>query len=622
MNRIALTIGTALALTSAWVAAQDAPESLLPPGFDRPQRSQPKAAPAAPPAAAAAPAAPAGGSTSTPVVQAIPTRSEGASSASAAAGAAKPEGKKLPTIEELERLAPDDLAEALGLAPKVDIPSAARRSLKMVGVLDASEGGFPAGAVAGQNAALVRAAIAGNKGQMVSRWGHIMLRRALASRLDAPQGMAPADFAALRAALLVRMGEGDIARAVVQDVDPGNFTPQLTAAALDAYVATADFTGICPVVSLQGDARKDPQWDVLKSVCLSFRGDGNLAMSQLDRALSRGAMPKIDVLLAQKYAGAAGKARRAVKIEWDDVADMTPWRYGMAIAVGLTPPDKLMRDAGSRYDLMTATAPMVGLSRRAAAADRAAGLGVLSSAAMVDLYSQLYGDSDTPKDWSGRAEQLRNAYVAAEPAARLKAMQGLWDGASGEVPRYSRLVLTAYAAARLPVDEGMADHAGDLVASMLSAGLDANALRWANLVDSGSQAWALLALAAPTRAAPVDKDAFDSFAGDDNSSDSRKSAFLLASLAGLGRLSAEDTRAISSDLEVDLGRQTRWSRMIDKAAEVDNPALVALLAGLGMQGDGWARMTPLHLFHIVSALRQVGLDGEARMIAAEAVARG
>jgi hypothetical protein len=32
-------------------------------------------------------------------------------------------------------------------------------------------------------------------------------------------------------------------------------------------------------------------------------------------------------------------------------------------------------------------------------------------------------------------------------------------------------------------------------------------------------------------------------------------------------------------------------------------------------------MTPMHLYHIVSALRLVGLDAEARMIAAEAVAR-
>jgi hypothetical protein len=70
-----------------------------------------------------------------------------------------------------------------------------------------------------------------------------------------------------------------------------------------------------------------------------------------------------------------------------------------------------------------------------------------------------------------------------------------------------------------------------------------------------------------------------------------------------------------------MNRQTRWTRAIDAAAESNNPALVALLAGFGMQGASWDRMTAVHLFHIVSALRRVGLDGEARMIAAEAVAR-
>jgi hypothetical protein len=46
-----------------------------------------------------------------------------------------------------------------------------------------------------------------------------------------------------------------------------------------------------------------------------------------------------------------------------------------------------------------------------------------------------------------------------------------------------------------------------------------------------------------------------------------------------------------------------------------------MLAGYGMQGASWRRMTPMHLYHIISALRQVGLEAEARMIAAEAVAR-
>ena len=41
----------------------------------------------------------------------------------------------------------------------------------------------------------------------------------------------------------------------------------------------------------------------------------------------------------------------------------------------------------------------------------------------------------------------------------------------------------------------------------------------------------------------------------------------------------------SERLAVDFAAPTRWTRMIGRAAEVDNAALVAMLAGLGMQGD-------------------------------------
>ncbi|MEZ5737907.1 MAG: hypothetical protein R3E09_19265 [Novosphingobium sp.] len=526
------------------------------------------------------------------------------------------------SLEEIEKLTPEELQEALGVTPEFDIPPAARRSMRRVGIIDDSEGGMRAGGFTNQNVSLVKAALDGNRGQLVSRWGHVLLRRVLASRLDAPRGMNPADFAAMRAALLNRMGEGDAARALVQDVDTGNYTPRLVDAAFDAYVATADFTGICPAAFLHGGMRKDPKWEVAGEICRAFRGDGNTALARLDQALSRETMPRIDVLLAQKYAGAAGKARRAVTIEWDDVTDMTPWRYALTIAVGLEPPKSLMNGASPRYDYMTATAPMLGLERRAAAADRAGGAGVLSSRAMVDLYSQIYADSDVTSTWADRAELLRDAYLGADPQARLSAMHELWDGAAGNQQRYSRQVLTAYAAARFPAEPEFADDAPGLIASMLTAGLDRNALRWASVAEVGSESWGLLVLAAPSRSTEVETDALDSFIDGDRSEERRKSAFLVAGLAGLGRISEGARGNLARRLEIDLGSQTRWTRMIDKAAEVRNPGLVALLAGLGMQGEDWSKMTPRYLYHIVSALRRVGLEAEARMIAAEAVARG
>ncbi len=607
-----LSAGALLTLSSALAMAQDSPESLLPPGFEKPRASPPK--PATPPASTG----------SNPVVQPIPADGGNTPSSASAKAAlpSLPSGVRIPTLHELETMSPDQLDELLGLKPKFDMPAAARRSMMQVGILAEDEGGMPAGSVARQSPQLVMATLDGNKGQLVSRWGHILLRRALASRLDAPAGVNPADFAAGRAALLVRMGEGEAARELVQDVDAANYTPALTQAAMDAYAFTADITGICPVTTVVGSVRKDADWRALRAICASFQGDGAAGLAQLDHMIGQGGWPKIDVLLAQRYAGSAGRARQAVKIEWDGVNDMNPWRYALAIAVGLTPPDGLMKDLPKRYAYVAATAPMLGLEARAAGADRAGAAGILSSAAMVDLYSQIYAQDDINGDWAKAAETLRSAYIAEQPADRFTAIRALWDGGADEEARYSRQVLTAYAAARLPVLGDYAAQAPDLIASMLAAGLDENALRWSAQADTGSLAWGQLAVAAPARSAPVDGSALSSFYGNDTSSGYRKSRFLLAGLTGLGRVDGNVAGSFAIKLGIDLNRQTKWSQLIDQAAQVNNRELVVLLAGLGMQGSGWDKMTGFNLYHIVSALNRVGLGAEARMIAAEAVARG
>jgi hypothetical protein len=592
--------GAALAVSSTLALA--APESLLPPGFDNPTPTPTPRATAAPaPSSASGPSA-----QPLPGVPAVPGGPE----------AALP--SNLPPVEVLEKMDPDKLDELFGLKPKYDIPPGAQRSLEKVGVIGLAEGGFPSRALAGQPASLIYAALAGTKGPLVSRWGHILLRRALASRLDAPQGMDPVQFAALRATVLDRIGEGAAARALVQDVDSANYDPALATAAFDAYLQTGDIVGICPVAQLKGDLLATPEWQMTRSICAAFGGESRRAEQELSRALSRGVAPRIDVLLAQRYAGAAGEGRQAVTIEWNDVNEMTPWRLALTRALGIEIPDRLRGDAGSalfRSDVFFPAAP---LAQRAAAADRAARDGVLSSAAMVDLYSQLWADPDVADDDKDQAGQLREAYVANDPQARLSAMQSLWGG----TPDYGRQVLTAYAAARLPVDKDLANNAAPIIASMLAAGLDRNAMPWGRVVDEGSLAWALLALAQPTTQSVVPGSAVDSFIGDDNSPEQRKSRFLLAGLAGLGRLDQGDVNTLAGRLAVNFNGQTKWTQAIDRAGQYRNPALVALLAGLGMQGSGWDKMTARHLFHIVRALDQSGLNAEARMIAAEAVARG
>ncbi len=614
MKRHLLISGATLALCSTLVFAQDAPESLLPPTM---QPSPATKAPSPTPTAAPDPAtssAPATGAT--PVVQPV-TGDEGASTTTSAPA---PSTSRIPTVDELERLSTDELDQLLGLKPRFDIPRAAQRSLEQVGVIGPAEGGLPATLLAKQPASLVRAALAGTTKPMVSRWGHIMLRRALASRLGAPDGMNPVEFAALRTATLNSIGEHAAARALVQDVDTANYSDALTVAAIDSYIGTADIVGACPAVRLNGGDRDDPQWKMLSAICRSYAGEGRAGNRELDRALRGKIAPEIDVLLAQRFAGAAGDGRRAVNIEWEGVSEINPWRYALARAVGLDVPDNLFDGSDGYYQVTTATSPMVSLQKRAAAGDYAAAKGVLSSVAMVDLYSQIFETSGIEGESARVASLLRGAYVGEDDAARVTAIRSIWGGQG--TPSYGRQVLTAYAAARLNPSEELAGDAFPLIASMLTAGLDRDAMRWATVLPQGSGGWALLALAQPRRSTPVDVNAVENFIGDDASEDQRKSHFLVAGLAGLGRLQNSDINDLTGDLGIDLARETKWSRMISRSAEVNNPALVAMLAGLGMQGESWNQMTPRHLYNIVSALNRVGMSAEARMIAAEAVARG
>ena len=603
--------GALLALCSTLVFAQ--PESLLPPSFDNPAPTPtPRAAP--PPATGGANSS----SASIPVVQPLPARRAGAG---AAAGIPQAPAVKLPTnlpsLAELEKMSPDEIDKLFGLKPKFDVPPGAHHALTQVGVIDRDEGGFAADSLASQPAALIRAVLDGTRKPLVSRWGHILLRRALASRLDPPSDMDPVEFIALRAALLDRIGEAQVARALVQDVESASYNPALANAAFDAYLATGDLLGICPVAQLNPDLIDTPNWQMARSICRAFAGGSEDAGRELDRDLYYGVAPRIDVLLAQRFAGAAGETRRDITIEWQGINQLNPWRFSLARTLGVDVPDALRKGAGPEYDFADIAIPAVPLAARVAAADRAGARGVLSSAAMVDLYSQLWADPSIDDSVKSRADTLREAYAARDAGARLDALKSLWGNNNDD---YGAKVLTAYAAARLPVLQPLANDAPRIVASMLSAGLDRNAVQWNRVVDQGSEAWGMLAIAQPNRA-NVASGGIGKFIDQDKSPVQRKARFLVAGLAGLGRIDANAAAGYARDLHFDLARQSAWSTKIDRAAQLGNPTLVALLAALGMQGEGWDKMTARHLFHIVQALDRVGLDGEARMIAAEAVAR-
>lgn len=134
-----------------------------------------------------------------------------------------------------------------------------------------------------------------------------------------------------------------------------------------------------------------------------------------------------------------------------------------------------------------------------------------------------------------------------------------------------------------------------------------------------ARCWAMLALASPTPS--IDGAELENFLDEDDSTDRQRSALLVAGLAGLGKIGAQEAGRISAKYVLGLGRRNVWTETIDGASQRRQAGTVAVLSAVGLQAQDFNSVPGVHIFHLVTALRRNGLDFYARMIAAEALAR-
>jgi hypothetical protein len=586
ISKSGLLVASALVLVFSLPAlGQQGPESLLPEGFGDPP---PPPTPTAGRPAPNAPRSPNGATATTPLT-----------------------GDESATEEEGE--------EEPELVIRFDVPPSARKSLDDIGILSEASGGFPADSFGTLDGAFLSQIVERTQGPIASRWATIMARRLLASRTNTPAGVNGADWTAERAWLLLRMGDSVVARNLVQQVDGADYTKRLHEVAMQAYLANGDLAGMCPLTESGVRLVNDGRWKMTRAICASLAGEQGSATAFINQGRYQGWVRGVDYFLAEKAVGAGVNGRRSVKIEWENVEGMNPWRFGLSAAVGLEPPESLFADTGRQVDGWRVQLPMFTPTIRVKYAPGAAALGILSNRNMVDLYAQVLDDPDAPDAARSQAESLGYAYTASGADAKVAAMTSLWTTAATGVDYHGSLVMTARAAALIAPSADHQAEADRLIASMLTAGLDRSAARWIDIVADGSLGWALLTLAAPGRVATADYGSLDDFFGNDDSTDGHKSRLLLAGLSGLGRIETDARTEFGSDLKVNISRQTAWSKAITAAAERGEQGTVALLAMAALQAPSWSLVPANHLYYIVRSLRQVGLEAEARMIAAEAV---
>jgi hypothetical protein len=601
---LALLAGAAAIAVAVPVFGQQSPQSILPPGFG---------APAAPPPPAAAPASP---------------QPSGGEDVPTLALSPPPPDVIADNSSDDENTADAEALAAAAALRKQDIPDFARHATDHIGILNSAVTGVSAEGFGSSNGRFLATLMARLDAPIASRWVSMLLRRVLTTDIGTPGGVDPSDFVAERALLLTRMGEADAARLLVQQIDPDKATPRLYEAILQAGLASADPSALCPVAEqAEGADSQQPAWSLARAMCTGLSGEGGTASALVDRARSLpGAMQGIDLQLAERIVAAGTNGRRATTIEWSGVYDLNTWRFGLASAAGLTIPDSLLDGGGLAMQAWRARAPMLPIATRLGAQRTAATLGVVSAADLVDAYAAVAESGDPYVTDQTPAGRLRTAYAARDESDRVVALRSLWADPANERDLYASRLMTARAAARImPSSDYQADAAA-LIAAMLSAGLDTQAARWASVArgaggTAGEEAWALLAVGAPDRVVDIAATRVSDFGDGGRGSARLRAQFLFASLAGLGRLAPRDVDALSDKLGVPLTVRNSWTQAIDRAAARGEPATVALLAAVGMQTTDWTQVSPVFLYHIVSDLRAIGFEAEARMIAAESLSR-
>lgn len=577
----------ALALTIP-ALAQDQPESLLPPGF--------------------------GESPDPPPTQ----------NATANATASAPVGESAVEIVSLDDALGDLVAAEM--PPPIELPVSARRDPMAVGPLPPSQTGFAFGSWGRASGKFLSTLLRRTDAPLASRWAHITLRNALLTQLPAPTDVHPADWAAERAWLLLRMGEADGARMIVSGVDVQDFTPKMYQVAIQSALANADPSALCPLEDGLGKVERGVQ-PLIKAMCASLSGASEAAAADIDAARRRGRIGGIDLALADKVVGAGADSSRAATIEWQQAEMLTAWRFGLATATGMVPPESLMNAASPQVRAWQARAPILSAEARLPSARIATGLGVFSSQALLDLYSAVYDATDPSDLGESDAWQVRLAMVGKDLETRMAAMRRLWSSSNGRLESEAVRALLARAASRVQPSADLQEDAPNLIASMLAGGLDQAAARWIGAVngmddDNADRSWAMLALAAPTSTGlDLSIGRLNAFIGRDDSPGKQRSALLVAGLAGLGRIDGRTAGRLNERYNLGLGRRTAWSNMIDAASQRRQSATVAVLVGVGAQAKDFNSLPAVHMFHAVTALNRNGQGFAARMIAAEALAR-
>ncbi|HZT18721.1 MAG TPA: hypothetical protein VFA23_04915 [Dongiaceae bacterium] len=505
------------------------------------------------------------------------------------------------------------------------------------GTLEEGGGGFPVDMWKGTDRALVEALLPKLPPAVSSPAVRDLERRLLLTDAEAPAGRSGGvDLFTARAERLQAMGLAKDAAALLALMPSRRADKTAARLRIDSLLRSGDTAGACKAVDeTRGVASADAAWQQAQVFCQLHAGQAQQAALGLDLLRDQGVKDPAFFKLAAALGGQ--------KTELDGLADPSALDLAMIRSAGLPLP----RDAAQSQDpyVLAALAQDRALDpgTRLGAAERAAASGVLSAAQLQQAYT---GATFAPGDLadaiaasakepgpSGRALLYQATGAAAGSQARARLLQAALDRSRRQGGYFLAVRVNLDYLLPIAPTPDLVWFAADAGRALYAAGRYEQANAWLELArgraaSEPAAAAAAAALAVYARVAGVGPPlAWDPAAlakWRESGGNSEPALRLLAVFDGLGEPMAGGWSMIGDPAARDLAAPAPAPdpavlfNLADAAAGKRTGETV-LLAIYALGPAGPARCDPISLSRAIAALRQIGLDSEARAIALEAL---
>jgi len=473
--------------------------------------------------------------------------------------------------------------------------------------------------------------------------------RSVALKLLLSPGKAPigkesesGEFLRLRADTLARMGEFDVAIALLRAAPDGDFEETIARYDSDRMFLKLDFAGACGQARARIDLSQDPYWQRALIFCQSKDQEVEAASLGLDLLRESGYAPDAAFVALIDAMNGYGEA------VLNSLPNPTPMLVSMLRVLNIAAPADTLDAANPALLRVIASASGSDLGLRLAAAEEAEAVGALPAKSIGALYATVEftpEEQANPIELSAEmagplARAIMYQVILGEnvPTARAEAV-GIALERAREEGRFSTMARVLLPAMQvLPATREFAWFAAEAGRAYFAANRWEEAARWFDvaLAEAGVnseahqaaiQLWPLVALS--TKEMKVDPGMLGSWwefqGGPLNPTAHQRGGLLLTLLAATGHdISLEHWDGLLAGplSEPSAVSSPALRHALSTAADQGRVGEGALLALLGLGAGGPQNSSLVTLEDTITVLRAVGLEQDAQAIAVEAALAG